>query len=316
MKAYVQHKYGSSETLNIEEVKTPLIGADEILVQIKAVSLNPADWHMMRAKPSFIRLMSGLFKPKKKIIGSDFAGKVVSVGANVSAYKVGDEVFGEATSGSFAEYNKVKLNMLALKPENSSYQEAACLGIAGLTALQGIRDHGKLAAGEKVLINGASGGVGHYCVQIAKALGGHVTAVCSAKNSDFVKSLGADEVIDYTTTNIHSHQAHFDLTVDVHGNLNFKDFKRFAGKNGRAVMIGFTGMGHMLKVLASKAVSKSNIAQFTASAKSEDLQYLAQLYKDGQLKSSIERTYSFNQLPEAISYIEQMHTQGKVAVSV
>ena len=314
MKAYVQHKYGSSDSLNLEEYQDPQLSEDEILVHIKAVSLNPADWHMMRAKPYFIRFMSGLFKPKNKVLGADFAGVVADVGSKISGYKIGDEVFGDASSGSFAQFNTVKSNMLAIKPPNCSFEEAACLGIAALTALQGIRDHGKLKQGERVLINGASGGVGHFAVQIAKALGAHVTAVCSTKNIDFVNSLGADEAVDYTRTNVHRLQSQFDLTLDVHGNLKFSDLKRFAGNNGRAVLIGFTGMAHMLKVLIQSAVSKIQIAQFTASAKAEDLAYIALLYSEGKLHSKIEKTYELAQLPEAISYIERMHTQGKVVV--
>jgi len=316
MKAFIQYKYGGPEVLILEEVDRPKPQDDEILVKTKAISVNPADWHMMRASPFFIRIVSGLFKPKNKIIGADFSGIVAEVGSKISDYKVGDEVFGDASTGTFSEFVTVCTSKLAIKPQNASFEESACLGIAGLTALQGLRDHGKLQAGERVLINGSSGGVGHYCVQIANSMGAHVTAVCSSKNEAFVRELGAEEVIDYTATDIHSYAAEFDLVLDVHGNLTYADFKRFTGKNGRGIMIGFTGMGNMLKVMLKAMISKTNIKSFTAQAKHEDLVTLSEMYSDGIIRTHIAKIYPFEELPDAISFIEKMHTRGKIALTI
>ncbi|MDN5210841.1 NAD(P)-dependent alcohol dehydrogenase [Fulvivirgaceae bacterium BMA12] len=311
MKAYIRHKFGGPEVLQIGEIEKPTPADDEILVRIKAISVNPVEWHRLRGTPFFMRLATGPFKPRNKVIGSDFAGIVEAVGTRVTKFEVDDEVFGEASLGSFGEYICVKLHMLARKPENASFEEAACLGVAGLTALQGIRDYGKLRAGEKVLINGAAGGVGHYSVQIAKALGAEITAVCSTGNIDFVRSIGAGHVVDYRQQDIHQHNGQYDLVVDVHGNLNFSDYRRMGG---RGVMIGFVGMGHMLGLLLRKAFGKIKIEQFTAQAKGKDLAFLAKYYSEGKLRTNLDRTFSFEQLPEAIAFIERMHTRGKVAV--
>jgi NADPH:quinone reductase-like Zn-dependent oxidoreductase len=316
MKAYFRYKYGGPEVLQLEELEKPNVGTDEILVQIKATSLNPADWHRMRATPFFIRLAEpGLFKPAKRNrrIGADFSGTIESIGKNITDYKIGDEVFGEASTGSFSEYNSVKEYMIAKKPSNATFEESACLGVAGLTALQGIRDHGKVKAGERILINGASGGVGHYCVQIAKAMGAEVTAVCSSKNYEMMKDLGADHIIDYNETSIHELQKHYDLVVDVHGNMKYRDYQRLAK---RGVMIGFTKMGRLLATLLRKALGKYPLTQFTAKVNHEDLNTLSQLFEEGKIKSEIEKTFPFEKLPEALGYIEQMHTSGKVAVTI
>lgn len=312
MKAYVRYKFGGPEVLQIEEVEKPIPADDEILVKIKTTSVNPLEWHIMRGEPFIARLSEGLFKPKSKILGSDFAGVVEAVGKHVTKFEIGDEVFGEAFKGSFGEYNSVKPHMLAHKPENASFEEAACLGVAGMTAVQGIRDHGQLRAGEKVLINGAAGGVGHYCVQVAKALGAEITGVCSTKNVDFIRSLGASHVIDYTKQDIHKHDGKYDLVVDVHGNLNFSDYTRMGS---RGVTIGFVGMGHMIRLLLRRAFGKMKIAQFTAQTNAEDLEFISKLFSEGKLKTNLDRTYPFEQLPDAIAYIELMHTRGKVAVS-
>ena len=313
MRAYTRYKYGGPEILHIEEVDKPVPADDEVLVKIKSISVNPLEWHILRGKPFFARFSVGLFKPDNKILGSDFAGIVEAVGGKITKFKIGDEVFGEAFVGSFAEYNCVKLHMLAHKPKNISYEEAACLGVAGITALQGLRDHGNLNRGEKILINGAAGGVGHYCVQLAKVLGAEITGVCSTKNVEFIHSLGADHVIDYTRQDIHKHKSKYDLVVDIHGNLHYEDYVRMGG---RGVMIGFVGVGHMMKLMLRRALGKMEIAQFTAETKAEDLEFLSKSYSEGMLKPNLDRTYPFEQLPEAITFIEQMHTRGKVAITL
>ncbi|MBK7811126.1 MAG: NAD(P)-dependent alcohol dehydrogenase [Saprospiraceae bacterium] len=312
MKAFTKTKYGGPEVLQLEEVAKPTLKEGHILVKIKANSANPADWHLIRGEPIIARLAFGLFKPKDKFTGADFAGVVEKIGSNVSRFKVGDKVFGESMkSGVFAEYACVPENVCALMPEGSTYSEMACVPIAGLTALQALITHGKLKEGETVLINGSSGGVGHFAVQIAKAYGAKVTAVCSSKSVDFVKSLGAEQVIAYDKENIHQHIGPYNLIIDIHGNLNFADFKRMGE---RAVIVGFTTLGHMFSVLIKKAFSKFPLVQFTAQATVKDLETLATLIHENKIKVAIEKTYSYKQIPEALSFIEAMHTKGKVAM--
>ncbi|MBN1789212.1 MAG: NAD(P)-dependent alcohol dehydrogenase [Bacteroidales bacterium] len=296
----------------MEEVEKPSIKDDQILVKVMANSANPADWHILRGEPFFARFVFGLLKPKNKLFGADFAGIVAETGNQVRDFKVGDKVFGEKLSGgAFAEYTAVPADICAIMPEGTEFQEMACVPIAGLTALQALITHGQLKEGESVLINGSSGGVGHLAVQIAKVYGAKVTAVCSFKNKDFVKSLGADEVISYDNENIHKHHGKFNLIVDTHGNLSHNDFKRMGQ---RAVSVGFTTMGHMMSVLFKKAFSKFPLTQFTAEIKKHDLEILASLIRDRKIKVQIDKTFPYTKIPEAISYIEAMHTRGKVAM--
>jgi NADPH:quinone reductase-like Zn-dependent oxidoreductase len=312
MKAFVKTKYGGPEVLRLEDVEKPVVRQDHILVKVFANSANPADWRLIRGKPFFARFTSGLLKPKEKIAGADFAGVVVEAGNKVTQFKVGDLVFGETLmGGAFAEYVNVPTAVCGKMPDNASFVQMASIPIAGLTALQALVTHGKLKAGETVLINGASGGVGHFAVQIAKAYGGNVTAVCSSRNVDFVKSLGADEVIAYDKQNIHQHSGKYDLVIDANGNLSHDDYQRM-GRRG--VMIGFTTMGHMLATLFKKAVSKFPLIQFTAEVNVEDLHTLAVLVEKGKLKPQIEKIFSYKEIPKAIGYIEAMRTRGKVAM--
>lgn len=312
MKAIVKRKYGGPEVLSLEEVEKPTPKDNQVLVKVKANSANPADWHVIRGKPYFARLSFGLFKPSNIVAGSDFAGVVEAVGQKVKHFTPGDKVFGESMAGgAFAEYVCADTDACGKMPDESSSQEMAALPIAGLTALQGIVTHGKLKAGESVLINGASGGVGHLAVQIAKAYGGVVTGVCSAKNASFVKSLGAENVIAYDEEDIHQHISKYDLIIDTHGNLSFADFTRM-GKRG--VLIGFTTMGNMMSVLIKSAFSKYPLKQFTAKASTEDLEKLAKLVQEGKLKVHIDKSYPHTEIPEAIAYIEKMHTRGKVVM--
>ena len=313
MKAFTKHKYGGPEILGLEDVEKPTVKENHLLINVKANSANPADWHILRGKPFFARLTFGLFKPKDKILGADFAGIVEEVGQGVAKFKVGDRVFGEMLNGgAFAEYICAPESVCGLMPDEADYNEMACVPIAGLTALQALIVHGKLKEGEFVLINGSSGGVGHFAVQIAKAYGAHVTAVCSSRNIDFVKSIGADKTFAYDKENIHLHKVAYDLIVDTNGNLNHADYKRM-GKRG--VMVGFTSMGHMISVLLKKGFSKFPLTQFTAEANSEDLNTLSKLIKDGKVKPHIEKIYPYSKIPEAIGYIESMRTRGKVTMS-
>ena len=313
MKAYIKTKYGGPEILQLEEVEKPSLKDNHILVKVAANSANPADWHILRGKPLFARFSFGLFRPKYKIPGSDFAGIVEETGSNVSNFVPGDKVFGETLSGgTFAEYTCVPSKVCAIMPEGTDFTEMAGVPIAGITALQALTTHGQLKEGETVLINGSSGGVGHFTVQIAKAFGAEVTAVCSARNTDFVKSLGADHVIAYDKENIHQHDGRYNLIVDTHGNLTHNDFVRMGQ---RGVSLGFRTAGHMASLLFKSAFSKFPLAQFTAAMNTKDLETLASLIQSKKIKVHIERTYPYNKIPEAISYIETMRTRGKVVMT-
>lgn len=312
MKAFTKTKYGGPEILQLEEVERPSLKDDHILVKVIANSANPADCHILRGKPFFARFSFGLFKPKDKILGADFAGTVEEVGNNVDHIKVGDRVFGETPKGgAFAEYTCAPANVCAIMPEGIDFPKMASVPIAGVTALQALITHGQLKEGESVFINGSSGGVGHFAVQIAKAYGAKVTAVCSSKNIGFVKTLGADQVIAYDKENIHQHDGKYNLIIDTHGNLSHKDYKRMGQ---RGVMVGFTTMGLLISVLINTTFSKFPLTQFTAEANTKDLNTLATLIQDRKIKVHIEKIYSYNEIPEALRYIEAMHTKGKVAM--
>ena len=312
MKAITKHRYGGPEVLQLEEVAKPAVKDHHLLVRVKANSANPADWHILRGAPFFARFSFGLFKPKDPSLGADFSGTVEEVGHGVTDFKVGDNVFGESLKGgAFAEYICVSAKVCGTMPESAEFATMAAVPIAGLTALQALITHGKLKEGESVLINGASGGVGHFAVQIAKAYGAQVTGVCSSRNRDFVKSLGADAVIAYDEENIHQHNHKYDLVLDTHGNLFLDDFKRMGQ---RGVVIGFTTMKHMVRLLISTLFSKFPLAQFTAQANTQDLETLADLIQSQKVKAHLEKIYPHQQIPEAIGYIEAMRTRGKVAM--
>lgn len=312
MKAYTKYTYGGPEILKLEEVEKPGVKPGHLLVKVMANSANPADWHILRGKPFLARLSFGLFKPKNKLFGADFAGIVEDVGDGDSKFKKGDRVFGEMIGGAFAEYVCASEKACAKMPENASFTEMAGVPIAGLTALQALTTHGNIKAGESVLINGSSGGVGHFTVQIAKAMGARVTGVCSSKNEEFVSSLGAENIISYDKENMHKHTGNYDLIIDTHGNLNHSDFTRM-GKRG--VVVGFTTMEHMMLVIFKNTLSKFQLKQFTAQAIAEDLEKLSSLVMEGKVKTHISKIYPYTEIPEAINFIEAMHTRGKVAIS-
>lgn len=312
MQAFIRTRYGGPEVLHLGEVEKPIVKDDHLLVSIQANSVNPADWHMLRGTPFFARFAFGLFKPTNKIPGADFAGIVEQAGKNVTDFKVGDAVFGETLAGgAFATFACIPSNVCAVMPKEISFAEMASVPVAGITALQALITHGKLKAGETVLINGASGGVGHFAVQIAKAHGAVVSAVCSGKNVDFVKSLGADNVIAYDKENIHQHKGKYNLIVDTNGNLTYQDYKRMGE---RGVIVGFTTMGHMISLLLRRTIGKFPLVQFTAQANTRDLETLAALIQTKQIKVYIEKTYAYTEIPQAISYIEAMRTKGKVVI--
>lgn len=313
MKAFIKTTYGGPEVLRLADVANPKVSVSNIVVKVMANSANPADWHILRGKPYFARLTFGLFKPKNPLLGADFAGIVVEVGERVKDFKAGDYVFGEKLhGGAFAEYISINANECALMPKGASFQAMAGVPIAGLTALQALITHGNLKKGETVLVNGAAGGVGHFIVQIAKAYSATVTAVCSSQSADFVRMLGADNILFHDKDNIHLHQSKYNLVIDAYGNLNHEDYQRMGQ---RGVMIGFTNLAHILILLVKRMLKKSPIAQFTVQCNKKDLETLASLVQQGVIKTYIEHTFSYQQIPEAIRYIEAMKTKGKVIMS-
>jgi NADPH:quinone reductase-like Zn-dependent oxidoreductase len=312
-KAVIRENYGGPEKITVTDLAMPILKPDKVIIKVMANAINAADWHILRGEPKLARLALGLFKPKEKILGVDFAGTVEQVGEKVTHLKLGDAVFGESLSGAvFAEYACVPASVCALIPKELPFLQMACLPVAGLTAYQALITHGKLTAGENVLVHGASGGVGHFAVQIAKAYGAAVTAVCSSAKVDFVKNLGADKVIAYDKENIFEHNGKYNLVLDTHGSLRFADYTRMGD---RGVMTGFTTATHMMKVVLRSVVSKFSIKQFTAKSNVDDLNTLASLLANGKLKVHIDKTFTCREVAEAIRIMELMRTKGKLAIS-
>jgi NADPH:quinone reductase-like Zn-dependent oxidoreductase len=314
MKAFVSEKYGPPETLRMAEVKKPTPAADEALVKVLAVSVNPADWRSMRATPFFSRATLGLLRPKHRILGGDIAGRVEAVGSDVNQFKPGDEVYANLLdhgNGGFAEYVSVPVEAMSFKPANLSFEEAAAVPMAGVTALQGVRHHGEIRAGQRVLINGASGGIGTFAVQIAKSYGSEVTGVTSTRNIDLVGSLGADHVVDYTTTDFFRSGRRYDLILDTIGNLSVRDLRRALVEGGQAAVVGFTSVA---KLIGVSLRGGKDIAIVSAHVATTDLEYLANLIEAGKVRPHIDRRYPFADIPAAISYLEQGHARGKVVV--
>jgi NADPH:quinone reductase-like Zn-dependent oxidoreductase len=312
MKAFVSEKYGPPEMLRMAEVKKPSPAADEALVKVLAVSVNPADWRSMRAKPFFSRATLGLLRPKHRILGGDIAGRVEAVGSDVNQFKPGDEVYANLLdhgNGGFAEYVSVPVEAMSFKPANLSFEEAAAVPMAGVTALQGLRHHGEIRAGQRVLINGASGGIGTFAVQIAKSYGSEVTGVTSTRNIDLVGSLGADHVVDYTTTDFFRSGRRYDLILDTIGNLSVRDLRRALVEGGQAAVVGFTSVA---KLIGVSLRGGKDIAIVSAHVATTDLEYLANLIEAGKVRPHIDRRYPFADIPAAISYLEQGHARGKV----
>lgn len=320
MKAIVYTEYGSPDVLHLKDRGKPTPEADEVLIKVHAAAANPLDWHKLRASPFFVRFSEGLLKPKHTVLGADIAGRVEAVGRGVTQFKVGDEVFGDVAAGGFAEYVCSAENRLAHKPVNVSFEEAAAIPVAALTALQGLRDYGQLRAGQGVLINGASGGVGTYAVQLAKVFGAEVTGVCSTRNLELVRSLGADHVIDYTKTDFTRTDRRYDLVFDAVGNLSAAAYKRALTPKGRAVVAGFTTLPRMFQVALLGAItsktSKRTISPMLATVKQEDLATLAELFQQGKVRSVIDRCYPLTDVPEAMGYLETGRARGKVVIKV
>jgi len=323
MKAIQYFCYGSPDVLRLEDVQRPAISDNQILVKVRAASVNPLDWHYMRGEPYIMRLMAGFGAPKDPRLGVDFAGTVEAVGAKVTRFRPGDEVFGGA-GGAFAEYVRISEDRgIAKKPANVSFDEAASVAIAGVTALQGLRDVGQLRAGQKVLINGASGGVGTFAVQIAKAMGAEVTGVCSTRNVEMVYSIGADHVIDYKTEDFTGQDKRYDLILDMVGNHSLNDLRRVLEPEGTLVIVGTSSKGNFVGPLWRPMISRlmdpfvsQNFENFIARLRQDDIIALAELMRAGEVTPVIDRSYSLYEVPEAIRYSEEGHARGKIVIDI
>ena len=316
MKAIVQNDYGSSDVLKLAEVAQPVMKDNQVLVRVKAVSINAGDVFAMRGNPWPIRLTAGFPKPKNYILGWDMAGVVEAAGSSVTQFRPGDEVYA-ASSGALAEYVSVAEDKLALKPANLTFEQAAAIPTAAITALKGLRDVGKLQRGQKVLINGASGGVGTFAVQIAKALGAEVTGVCSTRNVDMVRSLGADDVVDYTRKDFTQNGRRYDLILDNVASHSFSDLMRVLTPQGLIVPnSGHSGMGYVFKAFLFSPFLRQLGSMYLAVPNGKDLMELKEWIETGQVKPVIERTYPMRETPEAFHYLDKEHARGKVVITV
>jgi NADPH:quinone reductase-like Zn-dependent oxidoreductase len=323
MQAFVYEQYGPPDVLRLREVEKPVPAEDELLVRVHAASLNPFDWHMLTGTPYLVRMQGGLRGPKDGRLGVDYAGTVEAVGTGVTRFEPGDEVFG-GRSGAFGEYvTPRETGAVARKPANVSFEQAASVGIAGLTALQGLRDKGRLQPGEKVLVNGASGGVGTWAVQLAKWLGGEVTGVCSTRNVDAARGLGADRVIDYTQEDFTRTAGEHDLMLDIPGNRSWSECKRVLKEDGRLVLVSgpktnrLVGpLGHMVSVRLASLRGSREATPFVAKLNGDDLPLFAELMAAGTLTPAIDRRYELHEVPAALAYLGEGHARGKVVVSV
>jgi len=322
MKAIVYCDYGSPDVLELEDVEKCVPGDDQVLIRVRAAAVNPLDWHYMRGTPYVARMEMGLRKPKVIRLGIDYAGTVESVGGNVTQFKPGDEVLGGRT-GAFAQYVCVRADRaVVLKPANLTFEQAAAVPVAAITALQGLRDEGKLQPGQKVLINGASGGVGTFAVQIAKSFGADVTGVCSTRNVDLVRSIGADRVIDYTRENFTTSGQRYDLILDNVGNHSLLDLRRALAPEGSYVMVGgpsgrwIDPLPRAFGALVLSWFVPQDMGMFVSNLNKEDLTILRDLMQAGKVTPVIDRRYTLSEVPAAIRYLEEGRARGKVVITV
>jgi NADPH:quinone reductase-like Zn-dependent oxidoreductase len=316
MKAFVYERYGPPETLRMAEVDKPAPSSEEVLVKVLAASVNAADWHVLRGKPLFSRATLGLLRPKHRILGVDIAGQVEAVGGGVTRFQPGDQVYANLLDhgyGGFAEYASVPVGVVSSKPPSLSFEEAAAVPMAATTALQGLRHHGELQPAQQVLINGATGGVGSFAVQLAKSSGTEVTAVTSTRNLDLVRSLGADHVVDYTTTDFVRGGRRYDRILDTVGNRSVPDLRRALAEGGKAAVTGFTSVRRLLVVSLRGG---KDVAQVQAHVTAKELELLSELIEAGKVRPQIERRYPFAETPAAIAYVEQGHARAKVVIGM
>ena len=336
MRAAVCTRYGPPEVIQIAEVEKPAPNENEVLIRVRAAAVNPLDGGLLKGRPYFVRLMTGLRKPKNARPGVDLAGEVEAIGRNVTRFTPGDSVFGVCTSnpkasgaeawvhrlGAFAEYVCAPESALAVKPENVTFEQAACVPVAAFTALQGLRDRAQVKPDQKVLVNGASGGVGTFAVQIAKAFGAEVTGVCSTRNLDMVRSLGADHVIDYTDQNFTKLDQRYDVILDCAGNYSLRQLRRVLRESGRLIMVGdLTGRGiigmfsRLIKALVVSRFGKQKLIVFLAKPNHEDLVTMHDLIKAGKVSPVIDKRYRLDEVAEAIRYLETKHARGKIVIT-
>lgn len=323
MKAVVYTKYGSPDVLQYKDVEKPEHSEDEVLVKVHTASVNPLDWHALRGKPFMQRFETGLFGPKLKILGADVAGLVEAVGRNVTQFQPGDEVFGDlywCGYGAFAEYVSIPAYAVALKPTNITFEQAAAVPQAAITALHALRNQGQIQSWQKVLINGASGGVGTFAVQIAKSFGAEVTGVCSTRNQGLARSIGADHVIDYTQKDFTQNGQQYDLIIDIAANHSLAKLEHVLNPGGICVVVGFSTLVHMIQVnyqgpRISKAGNKK-MGMLLPEEDKKDLDYLKELLEAGKVVPVIDRCYTFNEVPDAIRYLEEGHSRGKVVITM
>ena len=321
MRAAVRERYCSPDELQLREVAKPEVTDDGVLVRVRAASVNRADWYGMTGTPYLARGMTGVLRPKSELFGSDFAGVVEAVGKNVADFRAGDEVFGGRT-GAFAEYVNVR-DAVVLKPASVSFEAAASLPVAGLTALQGLRDKAQLQPGQQVLVNGASGGVGTFAVQVAKALGAEVTAVCRTRNVEQARSIGADHVVDYTRDDFTRSGQRYDVLFDVAGSRSFRECKRVLAREGTLVMAGapkgnrvLGPLAHIGAVRLASLRGSRKVVFFIAKFNRPDLQFLVDLLEAGTMRSVIERTYALDELADAMRYMGEGHAKGKLVITM
>ena len=322
MKAMLRDTYGSPDVLRVAEIEVPTPRADEVLVRVEATSINAADWRMLRADPFLARLDSGLITPRNKILGSDVAGQVEGVGKDVSRFRVGDAVFGnlfELRGGAFAEYVAVPERLLLPKPVNLSFEQAAAVPMAAVTALWGLQSRGPMGPGKQVLIYGASGGVGTFAVQVAAALGADVTAVVSARNLELARTLGADQVYDYASVDVAKIGRRYDLILAVNGYQSIWTYKQALCPDGHYVMAGGSAAQMFQAMVLGPLLSRkggSQLGILSTRLSLQDLEIVRRLIEGGRVRPIIDRTYSFEQIPDAIRYMETGHARAKVVVSV
>lgn len=323
MKAVVQDKYGSHDVLEFRDIDKPAVADDEVLVRVHAAGLDAGVWHVMAGLPYIIRIMGfGLRAPKARVRGTDVAGQVEAVGKDVTQFQAGDDVFG-GCEGSFAEYSSAKAKRLAHKPANMTYQQAAVVPTSAYTALQGIRDHGEVQAGQSVLIIGAAGGVGSFAVQLAKVFGAKVTGVCSTTKVDMVRSIGADHVIDYTREDFTETGRRYDVIIDTAGNRSLSHLRRALTPRGTLVIIGgeeggrwFGGTDRLLRAFLLSPFVGQKLRTFIAKESQEDLLVLKDLLETGRVTPAIDKTFPLSEAADAIRYLKEGHARGKVAITV
>jgi len=324
MKAVVYHEYGSPDVLAVQEVDKPAIKEGEVLMRVLGAAVNPGDWDLLHGRPYVLRPITGLRRPRNKVLGLAVAGRIETVGNNMSKVRPGDDVYAEISKGGFAEYARVPQAALAPKPSNLTFEQAAAVPVVGVTALQALRDIGRVQPGQKVLINGASGGVGTFAVQIAKALGAEVTGVCSTKNVDLVRSIGADHVIDYTREDFTRSGQQYDLILDNVGNRSLSEYRRALTPKGMLIPNSNKGGGRWIGAFLRRAVKalllspfvSQRLRPFAASGKGEDLVVMTELMEAGKVTPVIDRAYPLGETGEALRYYGKGHTRGRIIITM